>query len=162
LIMLLSGVSAEELIEMRWAQFDAQSKSLRIADRAAREISLTEEICAVLSSVCARRSAKPDDRLFAPGTATGKEIEHLQAVIAYAAHDAGLENPAEITPALIRHTYIAYLARQGMRFSDLARIVGPLPAEAIAMYGALSPNGSRRALDAEERVMPALRSPATS
>jgi polysaccharide biosynthesis transport protein len=47
--------------------------------------------------------------------------------------------------------------RQGIRFSDLARIVGALPAEVTAAYGALLPAGNRRTLDQTDPVIPALR-----
>ena len=63
-------------------------------------------------------------------------------------------------PAALRHTYVAFLVRQGIRFADLARLVGPIPPEELAAYGALAPTGPRVAIDAIERVLPALRLPA--
>ena len=58
---------------------------------------------------------------------------------------------------MIRHTFISYLVRQGIRFSDLARVVGTLPAEVTAAYGALLPPGSRRSFDQTDSIIPALR-----
>lgn len=84
-------------------------------------------------------------------------LSHLEALISYAAHDAGLQQPAEITPWAVRHTFISYLVRQGIRFSELARIVGTLPAEVTAAYGAVLPTGPRRSLEQVDRVLPALR-----
>jgi hypothetical protein len=45
--------------------------------------------------------------------------------------------------------------RQGVRFADLMRIVGRLPAETLGAYSPLAPQGSRVAATAIERVHPA-------
>ena len=39
----------------------------------------------------------------------------LEELVARAASDAGLENPAEVTTDALRQTYLAYLVRQGAR-----------------------------------------------
>ena len=49
--------------------------------------------------------------------------------------------------------------RQGIRFADLARVVGRLPPEALAAYGDLAPGGPRAALEAVQLVLPSLRGP---
>jgi hypothetical protein len=81
----------------------------------------------------------------------------LEGAILYAAHDAGIERPSEVTALALRHTYVAFLVRQGIRFADLARVVGSLPPEALAAYGDLAPAGPRAALEAIELVLPSLR-----
>jgi hypothetical protein len=65
-------------------------------------------------------------------------------------------NPAEVTPQALRHTYIAYLVRQGVRLSDLERITGYMPPTALAAYATLSPPGSGMSLDSVARDYPAL------
>lgn len=157
LVALLSGVSPQELVELRWTNIDADAKLLRISRPAPREIAIGSEINHWLATIRQRCQALAEERLLKQPIGNAAEAGHLQSIIAYAAHDAGLENPAEITPAAIRHTYIAYLVRQGIRFSDLARIVGPLSAEVTAMYGAMASGGERRSLEMDERVMPFLR-----
>jgi polysaccharide biosynthesis transport protein len=62
----------------------------------------------------------------------------MEALISYAAHDAGLQQAADVTPWAVRHTFISYLVRQGLRFSDLARIVGTLPPQRSRRRTALS------------------------
>ena len=155
LVALLSGVSPEELVEMRWADIDPEAKLLRISRPAPREIAIGSEIARWLSRI--KQSRQRQTIACSSNYLQRRRTSHLEAIIAYAAHDAALENPAEITPAAIRHTYIAFLVRQGIRFSDLARIVGPLPAEVTAMYGAMASGGNRRSLEPDERVMPFLR-----
>ena len=45
--------------------------------------------------------------------------EDLDAVQLCAAVDSSLPNPGEVTAKAIRHSYIDYLVRQGLRLSDL-------------------------------------------
>ena len=68
----------------------------------------------------------------------------------------GLVNPGEITPQALRHTYIAYLVRQGVRLSDLERVAGDMPPTVLAAYAAFSPPGPGTPLDSMEHDYPAL------
>jgi hypothetical protein len=67
--------------------------------------------------------------------------------VAAAAYDAGLATPADVTPDALRHTYVAFLVRQGARFADLGGRVGDIPPAAFVGYGPLSPPGPGRPLD---------------
>jgi site-specific recombinase XerD len=69
--------------------------------------------------------------------------DSIDAQILCAAHDAGIDGATQITSDCLRHTYVAFLVRQGIRFGDLVQLVGPMPAEILGMYSALSPPGSR-------------------
>jgi site-specific recombinase XerD len=80
----------------------------------------------------------------------------IDAQILCAAHDAGLEAATEVTSACLRHTYLAFLVRQGMRFADLMRLVGPLPADIAGAYSRLSPPGVRRSRPEIRLCHPAL------
>ncbi|MDX2457948.1 MAG: hypothetical protein QNL87_10610, partial [Gammaproteobacteria bacterium] len=64
--------------------------------------------------------------------------------------------PAEITPKALRHTYIAYLVRHGVRLSDLERVTGYMPPTVLASYATFSPPGSGLSLDSVECDYPAL------
>lgn len=81
----------------------------------------------------------------------------LQSMLACAAFDADLAGAARLTPEVLRHTCIAWLVRQGVRFADLAALVGRPSAEALAAYADLAPEGPRRALADVEALLPALR-----
>jgi hypothetical protein len=78
-----------------------------------------------------------------------------------AALDAGIAKAHEVTPATLRHTYVAFVARQGLRFSDLGRLVGPTPAEDLNALAALAPGIKRVGLDQIEKLLPAVRDLAT-
>jgi uncharacterized protein involved in exopolysaccharide biosynthesis len=152
LAALLSGASPEELTALAWSDFDFDANIVKVTRPAARSIMMDANLGRLFAALKQRRNAEAGDALL-----SAPSLNHLESLISYAAHDAGLQQPAEINPWVIRHAFISYLVRQGIRFSDLARIVGALPAEVTAAYGALLPAGSRRTLEQTDSVLPALR-----
>jgi hypothetical protein len=77
-------------------------------------------------------------------------------MLLFTAHDAGLTRPPDVTPESVRHTYLAYLVRQGVRLNDLPGLVGPVPPAMLAAYGVHSPPGSAVPLESVGSVYPAL------
>ena len=93
------------------------------------------------------------------GDANAKPValNDLTTELLYAAHDAGVDQPTEVTPDALRHTCAVFLAHQGIRMADLARAVGQMSAAQAAIYSAMSPAGKRLGLEQVERLMPAAR-----
>jgi uncharacterized protein involved in exopolysaccharide biosynthesis len=154
---LLCGVSPEELIGLKWDDLDCQANVIRLSRPVNRSFHIVPEISSLFLLLRLERKGKPEHLLLGEPGNESLPLSHLEALISYAAHDAALAQPAEITPWVIRHTFISYLVRQGIRFSDLARITGTLPAEVTAAYGTLLPAGSRRSLSDTDMVLPSLR-----
>lgn len=92
----------------------------------------------------------------AEGQSQRMDAEEISALVCAAAHDAGLDEAESVTPAVLRHTGIAWLVRQGMRFSDLAGRAGRISAEELAAYGRLAPEVPRNPSGAPVPLMPAL------
>jgi uncharacterized protein involved in exopolysaccharide biosynthesis len=159
---LLCGVGPEELIGLKWQDVDCQVNTIRIAQPAPRSLQIIPEVSRLFATLRQQRGAQSAQLLLGEPGNEALPVSHLESLISYAAHDGGLQQPAEITPWAVRHTFIGYLVGQGLRFSELARIVGTLPAEVTAAYGALQPAGARRSLDETERMIPALRAFALS
>ncbi len=155
LALLLSGVAPDELLSLRWRDVQADAGTVRISAPAGRDFPLTDELSSIAQ---ADRAAFSADAYVVPAQSdSAPSHDDLAALVAYASHDAGLVQAAEVTPAVLRHTYLAFMARQGVRFAELSRIVGPLPAALIGSYGSLAPEGARRALAEVERTHPGLR-----
>jgi succinoglycan biosynthesis transport protein ExoP len=146
---------------LTWDNIDLETKTIWIPRTTPRAILLGPHIAYLFAATMQQKRAEADERVLG-GSSGDSPLSHLKAVISYAAHDASLEQPAEITPAVIRHTFIVFLVRQGIRFTELARVVGPLPAGVTAAYGAIVPIATRRPLDETDRVIPALREFANS
>jgi integrase len=156
MLLLLHGVAPEEMVGLRRGDIDVARRAIRVGGEWPREI----PIGGALERALAAKAADADAPLAPLRGGRPATPADLAGAILYAAHDAGIARPSEATPAALRHTYIAFLVRQGIRFADLARVVGHLPPEALAAYGDLAPAGPRAALDAIELVLPPLRGPA--
>jgi site-specific recombinase XerD len=85
------------------------------------------------------------------------DAEALAAKLLVAAHDAGIEQAHEVGLQSLRHTYLAFLVRQGARFADITRVAGTLDAELLSAYSQLVPPGARLEAKAVVWVFPALR-----
>ena len=81
----------------------------------------------------------------------------LEGLVACAACDAGLANTTEINSGTLRHTYAAYLVRQGARLADIGSIIGHVAPADFRDYGRLSPPGPGLPLERIDTVFPALR-----
>jgi succinoglycan biosynthesis transport protein ExoP len=150
--LLLSGVTLDEALELRWSDVDLARGTLRAGGESGRELYLGGALRRLLetapkvpgSEMLMRTAGRPATR------------DSVDAQVLGAAHDAAIEDAPQVTSACLRHTYIAFLMRQGIRFADLTRLVGPLPAEAISAYSALSPAGVRRDFAQIQVLYPAL------
>jgi integrase len=147
LTALLCGIDPQALAALLWRDVDLARGTLRIGER---EMTLPEPLRAVLATLVDATTTL-DARVFAVAP------DDLDAQTLIAAHDAGLERAGEVTVAALRHTFIAHLVRQGLRFAELTQIVGALAPEALNAYGALAPPGPKRPLGAIDPVLPALR-----
>lgn len=141
--LLLSGLNLEEIAELHAEQFDRDGDRLCIDGRNPRVLPLSKRLKLWL----AETKEVPD-----------LKIDDTTSLIACAAVDSGLAEPETIDASALRHTYISYLVRQGIRLSELERIVGPVPARTLAGYGRFSPPGPGLPADGVPLTYPALSS----
>ena len=138
-LLLLSGISPEEAVTLRGSDVDLDRRLLRVGGASAREVEIGGSLLALLAG----RPASAPEKLLVGGQDHPATRETLDAQILCAAHDADIDDASDVSPDCLRHSYVAYLVRQGIRFADLTRIVGQLPVEVLGAYTGLSPPGSR-------------------
>jgi hypothetical protein len=124
---------------------------IHVGGGSTRNVALDEPLRALLA---ARTTALPSEFLLGQRDRPATP-DTVRAQILCAAHDARIEGAIDVTSDCLRHTYVAFLVRQGIRFADLTRVVGQLPAELLGAYSALSPRGSRIPGEAINVVFPA-------
>ena len=145
--LLLSGLSLAEAAALEAENLDWAGNRLRIGGAMPRELPLAPRLKASL----ARTDGKP-----AWCSDTPPDSEELAAHIACAAADAGLTEPESVDAQALRHTYILYLVRRGIRLADLERVVGKMPVKSAAAYARFSPPGPGLRLEAIPLAYPAL------
>src|SRR5204862_4466687 len=59
------------------------------------------------------------------------DAQQLREVVQHAAYDAGLDHPQEVTPPVLRYTWLVFLLRQGLRAADVSEIAGPVSHEEL-------------------------------
>ena len=156
--LLLMGLTQHEVVQLRRGDVDRDTGAVIVTGADERSIVLPANVLPWLPS----RTDPVDAPLFA--TASGRPLSEaaLDTALLYAAHDAGIERADDVTPQALRHTYVAHLVRQGVRFGELAKIVGPLPVDRLSAYKRLADEGSTtRAATLHDRridlVLPAIR-----
>ena len=151
-LLLLSGISLDEALALRCSDVDLGPGLIHVGGESERDVALSESLRALLAM---RTTAVSAEQLLLGHQDRPATRDTVRAQILAAAHDAGIEGVIDVTTDCLRHTYVAFLVRQGIRFSDLTRIVGHLPAEVLGAYSALSPRGSRFPREAINVVYPA-------
>ena len=160
--MLLRGISPQEAIGLRGQHVDTEAKVLRVGaantQEGLREIALDSGLHRMIVAGFKVTPAVDGQTLLSNGNGGPLGLPNLTAELLYAAHDAGVDQPSEVTPDALRHTAAAFLARQGVRLTDMAKVMGELTTEQAALYSAMAPAGKRLGLDEVQRLMPAVTS----
>jgi integrase len=150
--LLLSGLSIGEALALCWRDVDSEAAVLHVAGSPPRQVKPPSAALRLLGE----RPADPDSPLLGNADGAPMAAEALAAKLLVAAHDAGIEQAHEVSPEALRHTYLAFLARQGARFADITRVVGPLEADLLSAYSQLAPPGARLDGASVQWVFPAL------
>jgi polysaccharide biosynthesis transport protein len=153
---LLSGLSAEEIVALDWDQIDLDAGTIRVSGESPRVLPINDPLRQLIT-VRRPLESRADGKLLRSPSGDRLPLEDARSLVMYAAYDAGLDTAEEVTPRSLRHTYLVYLLRQGIRFADIGRIVGRLPQEELAAYMRFAPAQPRQPLEQIELVLPALR-----
>ena len=153
MLLLLSGLDPDEALKLRWSDVDLASGTIHAGGDSGREIAIDGTLRHLLQTA----SKAATSELLLGSLRHPATRDSIDAQILCAAHDAALEDATQVSSACLRHTYVAFLVRQGIRFADLTRLIGPLPAEIVGAYSALSPAGARLGGAQVQRLHPALR-----
>lgn len=151
--LLLMGLSTDEVAALNQGSLDRHSGLLRVGGSAPRSVKMPAWMAECRPSPIGGADAP----LLQDAAGARLRPEDIQSILACAAFDAGLTGAAGVTADVLRHTCIAWLVRQGLRFSELAGLVGRPSAEALAMYAGMAPDGPKRSVAEIDPLMPALR-----
>jgi succinoglycan biosynthesis transport protein ExoP len=155
---MLGGLSIQELAALRHEDIDIDAGCIRTPGASSRSLVAHEPLKQLLSE---RHSTEDGQALLSDPRGEALSIADLEGLIACAACDAGLAYPAEVNSEVLRHTYAAYLVRQGARLADIGGIIGHVSPATVRDYGRLSPPGPGLPLEQIDPIFPALRRQST-
>ncbi|CCE25437.1 GumC family protein [Methylotuvimicrobium alcaliphilum] len=144
--LLLLGVTLKEAAALTPEHLDAEAGEIRLSGPVPRTIPLD----GLLSYFNGQH------RFPAWYTDSPLAIDDLSAIISVAAIDAGMTHPEDFNADAIRHTYIVYLIRQGLKLSELESIVGTIAPADLVEYGRYSPLRPGLSVTEINRIHPAL------
>lgn len=151
-----AGVSAPEIEGLYWRNVDLSGGVIDVPGPSARRLPMVEPLLGLLSSLDC--SLDDDDRpLVSDGAGAGLSEADLDVQLVCLAHDAGLRQPESVTSRMLHYTYAAFLARQGIRMTELSSIVGRLSADWAAELIRLSPPSVAADDSSVQRVYPSFR-----
>ncbi len=151
--LLLSGLTRQEVVQVHLHDIDREAGSVRVMGAAERQLPIPPNVLASLTE-----DGRPAEAPVLTARNGGPMSEaDLDAALLYAAHDAGIDRADEVNAMALHHTYVAHLVRQGVRFSELVKLVGDLRADALAAYGHMTPAGPRKSIEQIDLVLPVVR-----
>jgi succinoglycan biosynthesis transport protein ExoP len=150
--LLLLGLDADEAMAARSEDMDSSKGLLRVGGPSARQVMLPAWFTAAASA-----SAAGHGWLLATASGDRWQRNDVDLAVACAAVDAGIASPSEVSVAVLRNTCIGWLVDQGVRFADLAAMVGRFSQDTVATFGDRAQRSSRRPAGEIDRLMPAVR-----
>ena len=120
--LLLSGLTVDEIVGLKPDGIDLESNVINVTTGHARTLPLAPKLRDVIGHLA------DEGGLFSVRAS-------ILAPIAQLSSTAGLADPSSLDADALRHTYICFLVRQGMKFDELQNIVGQLGANEMQQYG---------------------------
>ena len=152
---LLNGLSPEEIIRLKWADIDFDSGELKTLGNSARTIPLTPLHRSILLKNLPASMVK-DNCILQDEKGVSFSLETVKTSLFEVAEQAQIQDPQQITPEALRHTYISFLARQGVRIREIEQITGPIPAHYHTIYRIMAPPGAEFSIETAQLSLPAL------
>ncbi|SHF81651.1 Uncharacterized protein involved in exopolysaccharide biosynthesis [Desulfacinum infernum DSM 9756] len=155
--LLLTGLRADEVATLRWGEVDLEKGWVRLSGNPPRLIPLEGRGREALKGLLESYHREPPDKsapVFVKEDGAPMTAEEIRARLLFLAQDAGLASPGAVTPDALRHTYLLFLVRQGIRLSALEQVAGPVDGSFFSRYGAVAPPGPGRDPEEVARVLP--------
>ncbi len=145
--LLLSGLTLEETAALKADQINLDLATITVMGPIPRTVNIGPAVKLLFEQ---------SDGAPVWSTDTPAAPKEFATSLLCAAIDSGLPDFTKINAEAIRHSYILYLVRQGLRLSGLQEIVGNLATPVISYYSAYLPMQKNRDIDQIVVLHPAL------
>ena len=140
--LVLSGVCINELSEVKQADFIENYSQLQIRGEFSRLVIIQKSLAEALQAICKNLN---DEQFIWSNI---KSQEDFVQLLVNVGHDAQLAFPEQLSPDVLRHTYLTYLASQGARLNDIEQVAGYTSPSTLALYRNVNQQG--KLLDLEQ------------
>ncbi|MGJ8680434.1 hypothetical protein, partial [Paraglaciecola sp.] len=126
--LVYAGLNIDELCQLERSHFSEGYSTVSIQTGSKRILELSQHLSENIALFC------QDNSELTSFWSTIDKVEDLEQVVINTAYDVELENPEQFSLNVLRHTYICYLVRSGVRLNDLNKIVGKVSPSDLAKY----------------------------
>ena len=148
----LMGLSIPEALALRTQDFDSDRLQLQIGGAWARQLPMPAWLPQTLAP-----GLPADEPILRDGAGNPWSQADIASAIVSAALDAGLPQTAALDWEALRNTCIDWLVAQGVRYSELPRLVGRVDTAALHALAARHAQAARADGGTPDFLMPALR-----
>ncbi len=152
---LFNGLRIDEIIRLKWKNIDFDTGKLKASGASTRTIPLTPLYRSILLKNLSV-TTNGDEYILRNEKSAPFPLKTTEECILEAAEQAQIRDPQQITPEALRHTYISFLARQGIHLQGIEQIVGPIPDSYHTIYQIMSPPGIDVSIETAQLALPAL------
>ena len=150
--LALMGLSVDEALQVRAADLDAAQLRMNVRGAWARQLPMPPWLPRTLPP-----GAHADQPVLQDAAGQALSTADVASMVISAALDAQLAQAAGIGWQALRDTAVDWLIGQGLRYSELPKVVGRVDAEKLQALSSRHADTPRRDLDGIELLMPALR-----
>jgi site-specific recombinase XerD len=145
--LLFNGLTLTEISALTEEDFDYDQKTLFVAGESERVVPIPDKVIKLFQN-----------HIPIPAWQIKQVLteEDLDAILMCAVVDSGISHPDQINSETLRHSYIIYLVRQGLKLSELEPLVGYLSPSKLSGYRSYSPPSRGRDIKEIEILHPAL------
>ena len=149
ILLLLSGLDLEEIANLTFEQINFELSSIYFYQQPSRVIPMGSVLHKILNESIQNDSLWEGKEAFS--------VEEMKATLYCAAVDIGLDYLEEPLSEILRKSYIIYLVEQGVRLTELAKIIGERSPIELAAYAVFSPVGGGCGISQVQVIYPLCR-----
>lgn len=147
----LLGLSMDEALMVRPCDLDAAALRLSVSGPWARQLPMPAWLASAYAG-----GADADQPVLRDANGQPLAPADVASMVISAALDAGLERATSTHWDVLRNTSIDWLVGQGLRYTDLPKLVGRVEAQMLQSLSSRHGESKRRELGAIDLLMPAL------
>ncbi len=140
--MMIAGNNPDEMSQLTWHDMLTNGGLIRLPEDFILHWPVENKLTQLVSKLS--KSEDESHYVWSDSKAHPMDVNQLNTLISDAAHDAGLTEPQSFNLQVLHSSYLAFLARQGLRISSLSKLTDQITNESKETLSRLSPPGKKK------------------